>query len=119
MNIVNLKLNGKDYKCTIGIGFLGEIIEKMDMDIDLLLTKYAKNPFKYVSLFAYHAIQWELEEDGKEIDFTLKEMRGWIDKEGGLKNTEMIKFSKAFTKYMLKDVPTDDEKQSEGDSKKK
>jgi len=119
MKVIKLTLNKKEYKCTLGLGFLGDIIDVLDLDYESFLSKYQKNPIKYVSLCAYHCIKWELEEGGEEIDFTLKQMRGWIDNEGGLKNEAMKKFSEAFMNSILKDFVDDDGKDVSESPKKK
>lgn len=105
MKPIKISVNGQDYAATLGLGFLGEILDVLDLDYTVLLEKYEKNPFKYVPLLMFHAIKWEADEAGEPIDFTLKEFRGWIDADGGLQNKAMLKFSEAFIQSIIKDVP--------------
>ena len=119
MVTTKLKFNEKEYDCILGLGFLGEVQEILNLDYNTLLEKYEKFPFKYVPLLMFHSIRWAKELEEKEIDFTLKDLLGWIEDEGGLTNKQMIKFSNAFVKSLTKDVPKEEEIEEEGKSKKK
>lgn len=116
---VKINLNNKSYTGFLGLGFIGEVIDKLDISYDELLSKYDKNPFKYVPLLMFHSIEFNQELKGEEIDFTKNDMFGWIDKEGGLRNKAMLDFSKAFLKFLAKDVPVEEVEESKEESKKK
>ena len=110
MNRLDLKLNGKKYGFTFGLGFLGELLEELDFDLEMLLTKLDKNPFKYYPLVVYTSARYHCELENKEVDFDLKEIVEAIDKEGAFtdKNEPIIKFIKAFKQSIFKDVPVED-----------
>ena len=117
MNTVKLKLNGQEFDCILGLGFLGEVQEALNLEYNVLLEKYEKFPFKYVPKLMYFAIKFTKELNGEEIEFKEKDLLGWIEDEGGLTNKEMIKFSEAFIKSLTKDVPKEEEVKEEAKKK--
>lgn len=119
MVTIKLIFNEKEYDCILGLGFLGEVQEVLNLDYNTLLEKYEKFPFKYVPLLMYHSIKFTKELDGENIDFKLKDLLGWIEDDGGLTNKQMISFSEAFIKSLTKDVPKEEIEEEGGKSKKK
>jgi len=117
MKTLNLTINGKEIKFSFGLGFLGELIDDLDIGFDELFIKYDRNPFKYIPLIMFHSAKFTAENNDKEIDFTKNDLCNWIDDDGGLKNESMIKFSHAFIESINKDVPKEEE--SKGNEPKK
>ncbi len=109
---MKIKLNKTDFECSFGLGFLGEVIENLDIDYGKLMEKYEKNPIKYVPLLMYYSVIYDME----NVDFTQKEFFSWIDNEGGLSNEYMIKWSHAFIESINKNAP---KTESKGDTSKK
>lgn len=116
---VKINLNNKSYTGFLGLGFIGEVIDILDISYDELLSKYDKNPFKYVPLLMFHSIEFNHFLKNEEIDFTKNDMFGWIDKEGGLRNKAMLEFSTAFLKFLAKDVPKEEVKEATKEESKK
>lgn len=114
---MKIKLNNREFDCSFGLGFLGELIDVLDISYDELFNRYEKNPIKYVPVIMYESVKYAL--DG-EIDFTKKEFMQWIDNEGGLSNKELVRFSQAFLDSIVKNVPEEKEAEQESsDTKKK
>jgi len=122
MNKIALKINQRELDFTFGLGFLGEALEVLDTDIEGVLLKVNKNPFKTVPILMFQSAKYSLELDGKEVDFTLADMVEWIEKDGALtdKNKSVISFLSSFTNSLLKDIPVNDaEVVDPNESKKK
>lgn len=107
---MKLTINKKQLDFSLGLGFLGELLEQLDLGLDELLIKIDKNPFKYIPLAMYHSAKYALESEDKEVDFTKNDFTKWIDKDGALtdKNVSVIKFLSEFQKSIYKDVPNED-----------
>jgi len=110
MSTLKLTIDKKEYNFTLGLGFLGEVLDELDLDITQLISKYDKNPFKYVPILVYHSAKYSNELDNKEVNFTLKDIIRGIENDGALtdKNTSIIKFNEAFVRSLTKDVPVEE-----------
>ena len=114
---IKINIKSREFECSLGLGFLGELIDVLDISYDELFIKYEKNPFKYIPVMMYECIKYTLDRDGNEIDFTLADLCDWIDEDGGLKNEALITFSNKFIESISKDVPKEEIKK-EGTKKK-
>lgn len=115
---MKLKVLNREYNCHFGLGFLGEVIDVLDVDYGEFLAKYEKNPFKYVPLVMYQSIKYSTEMEGEKLGFEHKDLINWIDENGGLTNQEMIDFSQAFIKSLTKNVPKEEVSESNEPKKK-
>ena len=117
MNSVNIELNGKKLKCVFGLGFLGECLENLDLTVTQIGEKLDKNAFKYVPILMYESVKYNIvENEGKEIDFTLKDLISWFDDDDDPFG-KMNQFVIAFVKSVTKNVPKEEVEPS--NSKKK
>ena len=46
MNKATLKISKKEFHFSFGLGFLGELLDNLDLSIDQVGDKITKNPFK-------------------------------------------------------------------------
>jgi len=109
MKPIRLKLDKREYKFIFGLGLLGELLEELDFNLEELMQKLEKNPFKYYPFVMFTAAKYYCELEDEEIDFTLLSITDAIDKEGAFsdRNKPMIKFIKLFKDSIFKDVPND------------
>lgn len=114
-----LKLAGRDLKCVLGLGFIGELLEAIDLRIEEVGIKVDKNPFKMVPLLIYHSAKYTIEDlEGGEVDFKLTDVIKWVEESGGVGSSESIKFLQAFTKSMTHGVPKNEDQKEEASKKK-
>ena len=114
MNTIKLTINRRELDFTFGLGFLGELLEELDISIDEVITKSGKNPFKWIPLLMFHSASYSINSNGGEIDFTLKELIKWIeqDKKGGVVVT---KFTEAFLNSLKDGLTLDEDEEVSGD----
>ena len=115
MNYIELEIGGEKRGFRLGLGFLGGLLEDMDIGMTELSNKLSKNPFKTIPLMMYHSAICDLERKGEPVDFTKFDIIDWIEElEGGFENKVVVDFLNAFTKSMTKDIP----KEEKSDKKK-
>ena len=93
---LKLELGGKERTFTFGIVFIGEVLERLDIDYNELLQKCIKNPFKYAPILMYESLKNTNVRIGKELDFTENDLVGWLESEELLGSDKIIKFIQAF-----------------------
>ena len=89
-------LGGKERVFTFGIIFLGNVLERLDLDYNALLMKSSKNPFKYAPILMYESLRNTAQKEGMDVDFTENELIGWLEKEEVLGANQIIEFIQAF-----------------------
>lgn len=119
MKEVKLTINKNKVTLPLGLGFLGDCLENLDLSIKELCDKLDKNPFKWIPTIMHESYKHKCYLDDVEVVITLNEFVKFLNNETGTKT--MRKFLLAFTEFLFKDVPKQDadtqDKQS--DSKKK
>ena len=93
---IKLKLNGQEYTFSFGILFLGEVLERLDLDYNSLLQKVSKNPFKYAPILMEESLRNTAKRINKNIDFTYTDIANWLEKEESLGVDVMLQFIHAF-----------------------
>ena len=118
---IKLKIDGKDYVFTFGLGYLGELLEFTGFPLDELYSKILKNPYKWLPIAMFESAKFSKELEGEEIDFTANSILEGLSKENGAINCDQsFKFMRAFNESMIKNVPVDEEvKDKSKDVKKK
>lgn len=96
-----------DFK--FGIGFLGRVLKKLDMDINGVLQEVSKNPFETIPVLMYESAKYGFDRKGEECEHTVYDFIDFIDADGGLQSKSVEKFLKAFTDSVTDDVPNEDE----------
>lgn len=112
MSKIELLIGGKKYEGSLGLGFLGEALENLDLDIVQIGAKVDKNPFKYAPILIYESIKY----NNTDIDLTLDKLIELLDSPEGLKNIN--KFIIAFVKSLTKNVPKEEPTVDAGPKKK-
>jgi len=120
MKELKLKIGGVDYTFSLGLGFLGELLEETDLGIDDIIPKMIKNPFKWVPAMMFYSAKFTKDLNNEEFDFTTTTILEGLETEpGGINCKQSLKFMRALNKSMYNNVPVSDEVETEDDSKKK
>ena len=93
---IKLKLGGEVRDFSFGITFLGEVLERLDVDYTTMLNKVSKNPFKYSPILMYESLKNTQNRIGKEPEFTEKDVIDWLNQEENLGVDVMLSFINAF-----------------------
>ena len=109
MNRIKLKLKGREFDFTFGLGFLGELLDVLDISIDEVVGKLNRNPFKMIPFLMYRSAKYSFELEGKDFDYTILDFITWIEEEGGFTSKSVESFLVAFTNSMTKGVPVEEE----------
>lgn len=118
MNEIKLKIGGKEYLFTLGLGFLGEVRELTGVEIDEIHLKVTDNPLKWLPLLMYCSYKYTMYLDGIDEDFSRRDMINSLDKEkDGINCKQSLSFLTAFGKSILSVAP-DEQVESNDDEKK-
>jgi len=109
MNKIDLTINKRKLTCSFGLGFIGELLDDLDMTLNEVVEKLNKNPFKFVPLLMFKSAEYTLLSKGEEVTFTKYTLMDDIDKDGGLDGESLVKFLHAFTESLSKGVPVDED----------
>jgi hypothetical protein len=93
---LKLKLGGEERTFTFGIIFLGNVLERLDFDYNELLIKSSKNPFKYAPILMYESLKNTAERDGRNTNFTERDLIGWLESEETMGADKIVQFIQAF-----------------------
>jgi len=111
---IKLELNGNDYVLPFGLGFLGECLENLGLNVQQIGQKLDDNPFKWIPTLMYESHKYKCLLDDEEVQFTYRELVNFLDDEEG--KVKMNKYLIAFVDSLRKDVPKEN---SKGVKKKK
>lgn len=115
MKEIKLELNGKEYNLPFGLGFLGECLENLGLNVFEIGQKLDDNPFKWIPTLMYESYKYECFLNGVDTEFTYRDLIGWLDNNEG--KNKMNSFLIAFVDSLKKDVPV--EKGAKGKASKK
>ena len=111
---IEIVLNERTLKCSFGLGFLGECLENLGLNVFEIGKKLDDNPFKWIPVLMYESAKYT----DKDLNLSLEELIELLDTTDG--NKEMAKFLGAFVQSLNKDVPIEKGvKPSKNVSKKK
>jgi hypothetical protein len=116
---ITLKIADKELKCSLGLMFLGEFLDVVDMTLEEVGEKMGKNPFKLLPKMVYTSAKVEAELNDEDFGMTLKELVELIEKDGGIASPAMTLFVNAWTKSMLAGVPEEESAEEGGEKAKK
>lgn len=102
MKEIDITVNNRTLKCKFGLGFLGECLENLNLNVFEIGKKLDDNPFKWIPTLMFESINYA----NDNIDFTKEDLINWLDNPEG--NKEMAKFLNAFVQSLNKDVPKED-----------
>ena len=98
---VIIKLNNKDYIFPLGLGFIGECLDNLDLNITELAEKMDNNAFKWSTAVMYESLKYKYED---ALDFSKKEMLEYLDEdEEGI--AKIGNFNRAFVNTLNSKLP--------------
>ncbi len=107
-NSAIITLHKTKFDFRFGLGFLGELLSNLDLNIEEVMLEVSKNPFKTIPVIMFTSAKYGFERDGKECEYTLYDFIDFIDADGGIQAKSVEKFLQAFTDSMTKDVPKEE-----------
>lgn len=118
MNSVQFEIGGKKRKFTFGLGFLGDILHELNINMMELGEMMLSNPYKAVPSILYYSHAYEVKKSGEIVDFTIYDFNEWIEQlDGSYQNKEIDAALSVLLESMKKNIPNFDG--SKDDSKKK
>lgn len=93
---IKLNLGNEERTFSFGIIYLGNVLERLDVDYNTMLEKVSKNPFKYAPILMFESLKNTQNRIGKDVDFTENDIVDWLEKENLLGVDIMLKFINAF-----------------------
>ena len=94
--------------------FLGDFLEDVDMSLEEVGAKMAKNPFRLLPKMIYLSAKTEADILGKDFDYSLKDVIEMVEKDGGIASPQVTKFINTWTQSLTDGVP---ESEAEGGDK--
>ena len=116
MSKLTLKFSKKEIDFSLGLGFLGEVLEVLDISIGELGEKMVKNPFKFVPAIMFESAKYQA---GNEFEFTMPEFVEFLDNNGGIFSPAVQQFQLKLMESFTKDVPSEDQDVEPSDEPKK
>jgi adenine deaminase len=114
---IKLTLGEKERTFTFGIMFIGNVLERLDMDYNTLLEKVSKNPFKYAPILMFESLVNTSKKNKEDVNFTEDDLLDWLENEELLGVELMLQFINAFMGTQENKTPVKDT--SKGKSVKK
>jgi len=115
---ITLKFGKDELKCSLGLMFLGEFLDDVDMSLEEVGDKMTKNPFRLLPKMIHISARTEAEIKGDDFDLTLKDVVDLIEKDGGIASPQVTKFINTWTKSLTNGVPESSAEEGEGEKKK-
>ena len=109
MKQITLHIGRQDRIFYFGLGFLGNLLEKENIEMNEIDAKIAQNPFKWIPLIMFYSAAYGFTRRNEFADFDAFDVAEWID-EVGMENEVVISFFTAFRNSLVKDVPEDKSK---------
>lgn len=114
---INIKIEKQDYTFSFGLNFIGEVLERTDLDYNDLLQKVIKNPFKYAPILMYESLKNTAKRDKTKLELTEDEFITLLEKQPNLGTDIIMMFVYAF--FATNENPTPTESVEKGNVKKK
>jgi len=106
---IKLEFNGKDYTFPFGLGFIGECLNNLDLDVVEIGEKLDKNVFKWTPTLMHESHKFHCYMNDLEAEFTYKELLTWIDEDAnGFEKVST--FLKEFLKSLTAMLPKEEVK---------
>jgi len=119
-NKMTIKFNQKEIGFSFGLGFIGELLEFLDISIGDLGSKMTKNPFKYTPIIMFFSAKYYAEDNNINLGMNQREFIDFLDNNGGIFSKQALSFQSKLTESFTKDVPnTDDSEEEKTDEPKK
>lgn len=104
MKFIELELGGEKKIFYFGLGFLGNLLEKENVQISDIDDKIKGNPFKWMPLIMYYSLAYGYTRKNEFVPFDAFDVAEWVD-ELGIDSDVVVQFFNAFRNSLIKDVP--------------
>ena len=106
MKQITLTIGGEERIFYFGLGFLGNLLEKENINMTDIDAELTSNPFKWIPRIMYHSCAYGYIRKNEFAPFDAFSVSEWIDDVG--MDSEVVKsFFTAFNQSLTKDVPED------------
>lgn len=104
MKSITLNIGGEDRTFYFGLGFLGNLLEKENIQFHEIDEKTKGNPFKWIPLIMFYSCSFGYSRKNEFAPFDAFDVAEWID-EVGIDGSVVSDFFTAFRESLTKDVP--------------
>jgi len=115
---VTLKFGKKELKCSLGLMFIGDFLDEVNLSLEEVGEKMQKNPFRLLPMMIHISARIEAEINGEDFDLTFKDIVDMIEKDGGIASPQVTKFVNSWTSSLFKGVPESPAEEGDGTKKK-
>jgi len=113
MKQIKLTFGNEERTFYFGLGFLGNLLEKENLNIEEIGYKCIANHYKWNPLIMFYSLEYGYTCKGETPDFNAFDVTQWLEDAGGFDSEVFKAWENAFTQSLVKDVP----KQEEGKKK--
>lgn len=110
MKQITLEIGGENRTFHFGLGFLGNFLEKENIQFHEIDEKIKGNPFKWMPLIMYYSLAFGYTRKNEFVPFDAFDIAEWVD-ELGIDNSVVSDFFEAFRQSLIKDVPVSETKE--------
>ena len=115
MNLIERKIGGEVRAFRFGLGFLGEVLDVLNTDIEGLGKEMVRNPYKVIPLVLFLGYRSEREISNLPMDVEMKDVHQWLEEiEGSYSDPVVMDITKCMMDNILKYLPKAEVKE-EGD----
>lgn len=112
MNHIQFEIGGELRGFRMGVGFLGDVLDYLKVDIVEFGDMVVKNPFKLQPAILYYAHYHDCKRKSLPTDFTIEDVEDWIEEvESGVFNENILKASVILHDSLVKHLPKTDKKE--------
>ena len=116
MNYIEFEIGGKLRGFKAGLGFFGDVLDHLKLELHEFGTMLVKNPFKAMPAMLFFMHLHDCNRKGFSTDFTIDDFEDWIEElPSGVSNKNLEKTAVMVIQNATKHLPKDEEV----DSKKK
>lgn len=105
MDRITIEVDGTPRPFHFGVGFVGAILDTMNIGFDEFQIKVAQNPFSMVPLMMHESHKLACLLDETEPTLTRFDVIRFIDANGGIAGEPVAKFLQGFRASQTRDVP--------------
>ena len=116
---ITLKFAEKELKCSLGLMFLGDLLDEVDMSLEEVGAKMQKNPFKLLPKMIHVSAKTEAELNGEDFELTLKDIVKMLEDDGGIASPQSAKFVNMWASSLSAGVPEEEPAEEGGKKAKK
>jgi len=90
MKQISLNIGGELRTFYFGLGFLGNLLEKENIEFHEIQINLLKNSYKWMPLIMYHSLAWGFIRKGETVPFDAFDVAEWIDELEEFEDVEVV-----------------------------